>query len=46
MRNESRYRMVEQAQPARFKMLVEAAKADIRDRYALYAELAGHKAGK
>jgi pyruvate-ferredoxin/flavodoxin oxidoreductase len=46
MRNESRYRMVEQSQPARFKMLVEAARVDARERYALYAELAGHKPEK
>ncbi|HUL72226.1 MAG TPA: pyruvate:ferredoxin (flavodoxin) oxidoreductase [Vicinamibacterales bacterium] len=46
MRNESRYRMVEQAQPARFRTLVEAARADARERYALYVELAGHKAQK
>ncbi|HKW01370.1 MAG TPA: pyruvate:ferredoxin (flavodoxin) oxidoreductase [Vicinamibacterales bacterium] len=46
MRNESRYRMVEQSQPARFKTLVEAARADARERYALYVELAGHKTKK
>jgi pyruvate-ferredoxin/flavodoxin oxidoreductase len=46
MRNESRYRMVEQTLPARFKMLLEAAETDLRRRHDLYAELAGRKAGE
>jgi pyruvate-ferredoxin/flavodoxin oxidoreductase len=45
MRNESRYRMVEQALPARFKTLLEAAETDVRRRHELYVELAGRRAG-
>jgi pyruvate-ferredoxin/flavodoxin oxidoreductase len=41
VRNESRYRMVEQAFPERFKHLLEAAQAEVRHRFALYETLAG-----
>jgi pyruvate-ferredoxin/flavodoxin oxidoreductase len=40
-RNESRYRMVEQAFPERFKKLLEEAQAEVRQRYAMYEQLAG-----
>jgi pyruvate-ferredoxin/flavodoxin oxidoreductase len=40
-RNESRYRMVEQSFPDRFKQLLEAAQHEVRDRYGLYERLAG-----
>jgi pyruvate-ferredoxin/flavodoxin oxidoreductase len=41
MRNEARFRMVEQSDPARFRRLSEAAEADARRRHALYTQLAG-----
>jgi pyruvate-ferredoxin/flavodoxin oxidoreductase len=41
VRNESRYRMVEQAHPERFKQLLEHAQADIHARVAAYETLAG-----
>jgi len=40
-RNESRYRMVEQAFPERFKTLLEAAQQEVKTRYAMYEQLAG-----
>jgi pyruvate-ferredoxin/flavodoxin oxidoreductase len=43
VRNESRYRMVEQAFPERFKALMAAAQAEVRERYAFYERLAGKK---
>lgn len=39
MRNETRFRMVEQMNPERFKKLVEAARMQVRTRYHLYEEL-------
>ncbi|GIX45440.1 MAG: pyruvate:ferredoxin (flavodoxin) oxidoreductase [Candidatus Hydrogenedentota bacterium] len=39
MRNETRFRMVEQMNPERFRMLLEAAKNQVRTRYHLYEEL-------
>jgi len=39
MRNETRFRMVEQMNPERFKKLVEAARMEVRTRYHLYEEL-------
>ena len=41
VRNESRYRMVEQAYPERFKQLLATAQADIHTRFATYETLAG-----
>jgi pyruvate-ferredoxin/flavodoxin oxidoreductase len=41
VRNESRYRMVEQAYPERFRTLLEHAQADVRARFAAYETLAG-----
>jgi pyruvate-ferredoxin/flavodoxin oxidoreductase len=43
VREEARYRMVEQAHPERFKELLAAAKADLRRRYAAYVEMAARK---
>jgi pyruvate-ferredoxin/flavodoxin oxidoreductase len=43
MRNESRFRVVEQAYPERFKELLEGAQAHVRERYALYEQMAGKK---
>jgi pyruvate-ferredoxin/flavodoxin oxidoreductase len=40
MVNETRFRMVEQADPDRYKTLLESAKRHIADRYALYRQLA------
>jgi len=40
MVNETRFRMVEQKDPDRYKMLLESAKRHIADRYALYHQLA------
>jgi pyruvate-ferredoxin/flavodoxin oxidoreductase len=40
VRNEARYEIVEQSDPARFKMLLDAAQADVRHRYAVYQQLA------
>ncbi len=44
VRGESRYRMVEQAHPERFKALLAQAQDDVKARQALYEELAGKKA--
>jgi pyruvate-ferredoxin/flavodoxin oxidoreductase len=44
IRGESRYRMVEQAHPDRFKALLAQAQDDVKSRQALYEELAGKKA--
>jgi len=41
MRNESRFRVVEQMYPERFKDLLAGAQAHVRERYALYEQLAG-----
>jgi pyruvate-ferredoxin/flavodoxin oxidoreductase len=41
MRNEGRFRMVEKANPERFKMLARAAQREARQRYAVYQQLAG-----
>ena len=41
MRNELRFRVVEQSDPERFRRLSEASEADARRRYALYSQLAG-----
>jgi pyruvate-ferredoxin/flavodoxin oxidoreductase len=41
LRNESRFRMVERADPARYKAFVEESQAAAERRYALYSQLAG-----
>jgi pyruvate-ferredoxin/flavodoxin oxidoreductase len=41
MRNEGRFRMVEKADPERFKALSRAAQREARQRYAVYKQLAG-----
>jgi pyruvate-ferredoxin/flavodoxin oxidoreductase len=41
MRNEGRFRMVERADPARYKAFVTEAQADAQKRYAVYQQLAG-----
>jgi pyruvate-ferredoxin/flavodoxin oxidoreductase len=41
MRNESRFRMIERADPARFKHFLEEAQAAAARRYAVYQQLAG-----
>jgi pyruvate-ferredoxin/flavodoxin oxidoreductase len=43
VRNESRFRMVEQAFPERFKQLLQAAQIEVRQRFAMYETLAGKK---
>jgi hypothetical protein len=43
MRNESRFRAVEQTYPERFKALLAGAQAHVRERYALYEQFAGKK---
>jgi hypothetical protein len=43
MRNESRFRMVERADPARYKMFLEESQAAAERRYAVYQQLAGIK---
>jgi len=43
MRNESRFRVVEQMNPDRFKDLLAGAQAHVHERYALYEQLAGKK---
>ena len=43
MRNESRFRVVEQSHPERFKDLLAGAQAHVRERYALYEQMAGKK---
>ena len=40
VRNETRYRMVEQADPARFKHLLAAAQREVNNRYEAHANLA------
>ena len=40
MRNETRFRVVEQQNPERFRNLLEHAQNDVRRRFALYEELA------
>jgi pyruvate-ferredoxin/flavodoxin oxidoreductase len=39
-RNETRFRMVEQQDPARFKQLIDSAQGDVEQRWALYEQLA------
>ena len=41
MRNESRFRMVERADPARYKAFVEESQEAAERRYAVYQQLAG-----
>ena len=41
VRNESRYRVVEQAMPERFKTLLAQAREQVARQQALYSELAG-----
>jgi pyruvate-ferredoxin/flavodoxin oxidoreductase len=41
MRNESRFRMIERADPARFKYFLEESQAQAERRYAVYQQLAG-----
>ena len=41
MRNESRFRMIERADPARYKRFVEESESAARRRYAVYQQLAG-----
>jgi pyruvate-ferredoxin/flavodoxin oxidoreductase len=41
MRNESRFRMIERADPARYKHFLEKAQAAAVQRYAVYQQLAG-----
>ena len=41
MRNEGRFRMVERADPARYKKFVAEAQAEAQKRYAVYQQLAG-----
>jgi pyruvate-ferredoxin/flavodoxin oxidoreductase len=43
MRNESRFRMIERADPARFKSFLEESQAAAERRYAVYQQLAGLK---
>jgi pyruvate-ferredoxin/flavodoxin oxidoreductase len=43
MRNESRFRMVERADPARYKTFVAESQAAAKRRYAVYEQLAGIK---
>jgi pyruvate-ferredoxin/flavodoxin oxidoreductase len=42
-RNETRYRMIEQAYPERYKELLQAAQAEVNQRQAMYEELAAKK---
>ena len=46
LRNESRYRMVEQAMPERFKTLLADAREQVARQQAVYGELAGKPGGK
>jgi pyruvate-ferredoxin/flavodoxin oxidoreductase len=39
VRNETRFRMVEQQNPERFKMLMESAQADVARRFSIYEQL-------
>jgi pyruvate-ferredoxin/flavodoxin oxidoreductase len=41
MRNESRFRVVERSDPARFKGFLKDAQEAARQRYAMYQQLAG-----
>ena len=41
MRNESRFRMIERADPARFKRFLEEAQAAAEHRYSVYQQMAG-----
>jgi hypothetical protein len=41
MRNESRFRVVERSDPARFKGFLKEAQEAARQRYAVYQQLAG-----
>jgi len=41
MRNESRFRVVERSDPARFKVFLKEAQEAARQRYAMYQQLAG-----
>jgi hypothetical protein len=41
MRNESRFRMIERADPSRFKYFLEESQAQAERRYAVYQQLAG-----
>jgi pyruvate-ferredoxin/flavodoxin oxidoreductase len=41
LRNESRFRMVERTDPARYKAFVEESQAAAARRYAVYSQLAG-----
>jgi pyruvate-ferredoxin/flavodoxin oxidoreductase len=41
LRNESRFRMVERADPARYQAFLAASQAEAERRYALYSQLAG-----
>jgi NAD-dependent dihydropyrimidine dehydrogenase PreA subunit len=43
MRNESRFRMIERADPARFKSFLEESQAAAERRYLVYQQLAGMK---
>ncbi|HTG87067.1 MAG TPA: pyruvate:ferredoxin (flavodoxin) oxidoreductase, partial [Pyrinomonadaceae bacterium] len=43
MRNESRFRVIERADPARFKYFLEKAQAAAERRYSVYQQLAGMK---
>ncbi|HXC72986.1 MAG TPA: pyruvate:ferredoxin (flavodoxin) oxidoreductase [Pyrinomonadaceae bacterium] len=43
MRNESRFRMIERADPARFKRFLEEAQAAAERRYLVYQQLSGMK---
>jgi hypothetical protein len=43
MRNESRFRMIERADPARFKRFLEESQAAAERRYLVYQQLAGMK---
>jgi pyruvate-ferredoxin/flavodoxin oxidoreductase len=43
MRNESRFRMIERSDPARFKYFLEKAQAAAERRYLVYQQLAGMK---
>jgi len=45
MRNESRFRAVEQMYPDRFKTLLAGAQAHVRERYALYEQMAAAPPG-
>ena len=41
MRNESRFRVIERTDPARFKQFLKQATEDAQKRYAVYQQLAG-----